>query len=109
MRFKLLTQHYAHDRLLEEGTVVGDGTPYAFFGVSQFMEPLDDEARAAIAFRYGGKSPHTGEGALFPGELKPPAEPVNESEGADPTANLSINKPGGIKLGTSGKSSPLGL
>lgn len=54
MKFRLLTQHYANDMLLEEGTIVGDGTPYSwtlFNRPSINMEPLDDAASVAYKER----------------------------------------------------------
>lgn len=56
MLFKLLSQHYIDDQLLEEGTLVGDGQSVSFkfpngkWRVpSHQMEPLDPEAIAAVA------------------------------------------------------------
>lgn len=56
MLFKLQAQHYIDDRLLEEGTLVGDGQIVAFKlpdgtyrTPSYQMEGMDDEAKKAIA------------------------------------------------------------
>lgn len=50
MRYQLATQHYLDDKLLEPGTVIGDGTPFAFRDAkgrpaipSENMVPLDKE------------------------------------------------------------------
>jgi len=49
MRFKLLSKHYfPGDLLVDEGTIVGDGTPYPVTQPSNAMDPLDDEAQAAV-------------------------------------------------------------
>ena len=60
MRFKLTSQHYISDCLLEAGTEIGDGTPYAFRDADKKplpptaeMEPLDDEAKRLFA-EYSG-------------------------------------------------------
>lgn len=52
MKFRLLSMHYIDDRLLEEGTVIGDDTDIPFrlpdgspMGASSEMEGLDDEGR----------------------------------------------------------------
>lgn len=56
MLFKLLAQHYIDDRLLEEGTLVGDGQTITFKlpngeyrTPSYQMEPLDKDAIEAVA------------------------------------------------------------
>lgn len=56
MRFKLLSQHYIDDRLLEPGTEVGDGcaVPFRFPDGSRMvpsteMEGVDEEGIAAVA------------------------------------------------------------
>lgn len=97
MKLKLTTEHYAHDRLLPEGTIVGDGTPYPFFGVSQFMEPLDEEAAQAIEFRYARRAPLNGDSALFPGdsgitkmEMQPTPAPSAGSINTKPSNVLGL-------------------
>ncbi len=52
MKLKLLSMHYIDDRLLDEGTIIGDDTDVLFrypdgtpMGASTEMEGLDDEGR----------------------------------------------------------------
>ena len=49
-KYRLLAKHYIHDRLLDEGTIVGDETSFAIpeGGVTPEMEGLDDEGKAAV-------------------------------------------------------------
>jgi hypothetical protein len=49
-KYRLLTKHYMYDQLLEEGTIVGDDTPFKIeaAAVSPDMEGLDDEAKAQV-------------------------------------------------------------
>lgn len=60
MRYKLTSQHYINDCLLEAGAEIGDGTPYPFrdangkpLSPTPEMEPLDDEAKRLFA-EYSG-------------------------------------------------------
>jgi hypothetical protein len=55
MRFKLLAQHYINDRLLEEGTIIGEGTEVPFLDAkgnplppSDQMEGLDEESQKLV-------------------------------------------------------------
>ena len=55
-QFKLLSQHYIDDRLLEAGKVIGEGTDVPFLypdgtpqPPSNEMEGLDDAAQAEVA------------------------------------------------------------
>lgn len=46
MKWKLNTQHYINDALLEPGTIVGTDTPFPFpYPPSLNMEPVDEEAK----------------------------------------------------------------
>ena len=49
-RYRLLTKHYMYDTLLDEGTIVGDDTPYKIEDemVSPDMEGLDDESKEKV-------------------------------------------------------------
>ena len=49
-RYRLLTKHYMYDQLLDEGTIVGDGTPFKIEDemVSPDMEGLDDESKEKV-------------------------------------------------------------
>ena len=56
MKFKLLSQHYINDMLLEPDTIVGDGGVVPFRDAkgnalppTGEMEPLDDEARELLS------------------------------------------------------------
>lgn len=71
MKWKLLTQHYINDALLEEGTIVGDGCQHNFNGPdgkmyqpSLNMEPADAEAAA-----YLQENPRKFDGKPVPTEL----------------------------------------
>lgn len=64
MKFRLDAQHYIHDRLLEPGTIIGDGTDVPMVLPngdpvlpSVNMTPLDEEAKAAFAARFPGARP----------------------------------------------------
>lgn len=87
MRFKLETDHFLWDSLVEAGTEIGDGTQYPIpdgFAPSASMEPLDDEAKAL--------STRTGEGKLNWGR---PEEnlPVSPRAGnTNPVVGTSINR-----------------
>ena len=49
MKWKLNTQHYIDDALLDPGTIVGTDTPYPFpYPPSLNMEPVDEEAKAYL-------------------------------------------------------------
>lgn len=49
-KYRLLTKHYMYDQLLDEGTIVGDETPFKIdeAAVSPDMEGLDDESKANV-------------------------------------------------------------
>jgi hypothetical protein len=49
-KYRLLAKHYMNDRLLDEGTVVGDETSFTVpnGGVTPEMEGLDDEGKAEV-------------------------------------------------------------
>jgi hypothetical protein len=49
-KYRLLAKHYMNDRLLDEGTIVGDETSFVIpeGGVTPEMEGLDDEGKAAV-------------------------------------------------------------
>ena len=54
MKFKILEKSYfdSFNTMFEEGALIGDGTPYQLpdsFIPGHHMEPLDDEAKAALA------------------------------------------------------------
>ena len=50
MKYKLTCEHYMFNRVLEEGTIVGDGTPYPITEdqVSLFMEGVDTASEAVV-------------------------------------------------------------
>lgn len=61
MQFRLDTQHYINDRLLEAGTIIGDDTGIAMvlpngdqMKPSVNMTPLDDEARKLFSETFPG-------------------------------------------------------
>ncbi len=71
-RYKLLMQHYIDDRLLEPGTIIGEGTDVPFLDAdgkplrpTAYMEGLDDESAKTVAV----------EVAIDLGELTPLAPP----------------------------------
>ena len=49
-KYRLLTKHYMQDQLLDEGTIVGEGTSFNITDemVSPDMEGLDDESREKV-------------------------------------------------------------
>ena len=49
-KYRLLAKHYMNDRLLDEGTIVGDETsfPIPEGGVTPEMEGLDDAGKAEV-------------------------------------------------------------
>lgn len=62
MLFKTTAMHHISDRLVPEGTLVGDGTEFPISGPSMFMEPIDEEAKVAYEknmAKWQGKNPPT--------------------------------------------------
>ena len=47
-KYRITEPHFINNEYLLPGTLVGDGTPYAVSQPSLSMEPLDDEATAAV-------------------------------------------------------------
>lgn len=59
MKYRLDTDHYIYDRVIPEGTVIGDDTDFAFryadgsaMPPSREMTPLDDEAKKIVLKRF---------------------------------------------------------
>ena len=48
-KFKLLRKHFIGDSLVEEGTVVGEGTSWPGVKVGREMEGVDDEGKRLVA------------------------------------------------------------
>lgn len=100
-RYRLLTDHYLAPHYLERGTEIGDGTPWPFDGrPSQSMEPLDEEAKAAVA-REGEKL--TVEEVL---SEKPKSEGKNEKGFSGEDMTLSNAEVGKQQATPSTRSSP---
>jgi len=66
MKFRLDTQHYRDDRLIEPGTEVGDDCPITWrdakghpFPPSLGMTPLDAEAKKMVEDAFGTSKPIT--------------------------------------------------
>lgn len=81
-KFKLTAQHYIDERLLEPGTIIGEGTevPFTYPDGSPRpptfdMEGLNDESQAEIDTLIAN-------GGRYPVDEIPPMVP----QGADPTA-----------------------
>lgn len=82
-QFRLLTQHFINDRLLETGTIIGEGTDVPFLfpdGTKQTpspeMEGLEPPAQAevdAVRAKAGGYGIHPVES--LPITMEEPAEP----------------------------------
>lgn len=92
MKWKLLTQHYINDALLDEGTIVGDapcqhnfnGPDGKMYRPSMNMEPADAEAEAYIK-----ANPRKFEGKAIPAELQvapPNIQPGQRVGGQGPAA-----------------------
>ena len=49
-KYRLISKHYIHDRILDEGTIVGDDTPFplAEGGVTPEMVGLDESSQAEV-------------------------------------------------------------
>lgn len=79
-KYKLLMQHYIDDRLLEAGTIIGEGTEVPFLDKdgkplqpTPYMEGLDDDSAKEVAKAV----------AIDEGTMTPLAEP---SEAGAPEA-----------------------
>lgn len=90
MKLRLLSLHYIDDRLLEEGTVIGDETdvPFRFadgtpMGASSEMEGLDEEGKEMCELR---KSP-----GLFADITPRQPERIGQRKNPDPKIPLMGN------------------
>jgi hypothetical protein len=88
MRFKLTAQHYIQDRLLEPGTVIGEGTEVPFLDAqgnslppSDQMEGLDEESEKAVEM-VRARAWHIDQLVMEPGGADPTGKPVDP---VDPT------------------------
>lgn len=108
MRYRLDTQHYIGDRLLEPGHIIGDGTDVAFtdehgepMTPSAHMTPLDGEAQSAFKKKFPG--------ARLPRQEALDAIPIREVDGQVQQPNnqgpveTEDGVPGGYVIGPDGK------
>jgi hypothetical protein len=104
MLFRLAAVHYINDVLVPEGTLVGKGTPWEISGPSMFMDPVDDEAKAAYEKhmeKWKGKRPPA-EILSPPGDLKP-----GQKIGVEwPPSDKPPPPPSGMAEGGGGKPLP---
>lgn len=95
MKWKLLTQHYHMDALLEPGTIVGDGERFPWpegLRPSLNMEPADAEAEA-----YLKEHPRKFEGKPIPAELLAAPPPIMQGQrvgGMGPKPDSAVQVPG---------------
>jgi len=120
MRYRLDVQHYIHDRMLEPGHIIGDGTDVPMVNgdgspmlPSTGMTPLDDEAADAMRKRYPGvRMPERDPTKAIPlrgtGDTakSPPAFVEKEGRVVQPhggTVETVDNVPGGYVIGPDGQ------
>lgn len=115
MRYRLDSQHYIDDKLLEEGTEIGDGTPFPWRfedgtarPPSRSMVPLDDEAKRLFKEHFKTEGPVERDPTkAIPVQGKPmePSKPASlprNPEGPKPMATPKLPEvnekdPGGFK------------
>jgi len=107
MRYRLDAQHYIHDRLLEPGHIIGDGTDVPFtdrrgqpMRPSRSMTPLDGDAKAAFQKAFPG--------AELPNADALAAIPIHEHDGRVIQPHGGVvetvdNVPGGYVIGPDGQ------